>query len=111
MNLVFGANHQGKEPCLNCCAPPLYPPPLPPPPGPPYTSPAGEEVLRAERGLLFVGVICCYNLGSAKTSSYVTVSVSVCGVVCEGWGGGGGGGDRAVCMLTSVLLRAVLACA
>jgi hypothetical protein len=43
---------------------------------PPHThTHAGDEVLRAERGLLFVGVICCYNLGSPKTSSYVTVSV------------------------------------
>lgn len=38
--------------------------------------PAGEEILSAEKGLLFVGVMCCYNLGGPKTSSYVTVSSS-----------------------------------
>ena len=31
--------------------------------------------MRAEKGLLFVGVICCYNMpGGAKAASYVTVS-------------------------------------
>jgi hypothetical protein len=32
-------------------------------------------VLRSTKGLLFVGVLCCYNLGGPKTSSYVTVGV------------------------------------
>jgi hypothetical protein len=39
-------------------------------------------VLRSTKGLLFVGVLCCYNLGGPKTSSYVTVGVRR-----------GGGGD------------------
>lgn len=30
-------------------------------------------MLRATKGLVFVGVLCCYNLGGPKTASYVTV--------------------------------------
>lgn len=34
-----------------------------------------DEVLRATKGLVFVGVLCCYNLGGPKTASYVTVKL------------------------------------
>lgn len=38
-------------------------------------TPTALEVMRAEKGLLFVGVLCCYNMpAGAKAATYVTVS-------------------------------------